>query len=93
MSGLPNPEGIDKVRNILLGQSTTEALVAELRARIKRDTDALKQAEITYYLAAQALEAEMKKMDLTQSGNTGHERRMHAFLLMLTEATVKGVTT
>ncbi len=90
MSGLPNPEGIDKVRGILLGQSTTEALINELRNRIATDTQALAQAQIQYHLNANALQAEMKKMDLTSTGNTGHERRMHAFLLMLTEATLKG---
>lgn len=30
-------------------------------------------------------------MDLTQSGNRGHEARMQAFLGMLIEATMKGV--
>lgn len=90
MSRLPNPEGVARVRDYLLGQMTTESLIYELRERIKNDTVALEAANVRHRINANALEVEMTKMDLTESGNTGHERRMHDFLCMLTEATLKG---
>ena len=89
MSGLPNYEGVARVRDILLGQSTTEKLHQELRERIKRDTETLAAVGIQYANNAVNLRSEMDKMDLTATGNTGHERRMHEFLLMLTEVTLK----
>lgn len=89
MSGYPNKEGVAKVRDLALGQKTTQDLVNELRNRIANDTATLAEAERTYASNARAIREQMEKMDLTSTGNHGHEQRMQAFLIMLTELTLE----
>lgn len=89
MSGYPHKEGVAKVRDLILGQKFTEDLINELRKRIGDDSRTLVEAQRTYASNTSAIFEQMQKMDLTSTGNTGHEQRMQDFLIMLTELTLE----
>lgn len=88
MSGRPNPEGVTKIINLMEQRTKLANEASTLRQMVAR----LKDVEEAHAKATRDLWATMDAMDLTSSGNFGHEGRMLWFLDELRRQTLAEVS-
>lgn len=89
MSGQPEPTKISEVRRSLIREATIEDRLRQVAIeanRLKEERQSLVDELGALRTARWKM---MTSMDLTSSGNYGHEQRMDVFLMELVQPVVK----
>ena len=85
MSGVPNPDGVNKLRQAFRDFAWTRERIAELHKSIADAQATLDNLQLQLRKNREAIKKELEEMDVSSPGNHGWEQRYFELLLTLSE--------
>lgn len=85
MSGKPNPDGVNNLRNACRTYSETRKRITELQMQIDDRQREIEKFRILLRELAASILASLEAMDVSSQHNAGWEGRRFEFLLLMSE--------